>query len=129
MFRLIKFGCLFFLLISATPWNDSGTEPWGVDAELATPKPKSSTQQLPLPVHICEKMVTFYQRVISPTNGPRSSYLPSSSQYTKEAIVKYGVFKGIALGCDRLLRENGETWHYLIATTDTGEERKLDPVR
>lgn len=45
-----------------------------------------------------------------------------------DAIQKYGVLKGIALGCDRLLRENGDVWVYDL-TLDYGPERKLDPVR
>ncbi len=73
-------------------------------------------------------MIRFFQVYISPIDGPRSSFTPTSSQYALEAIGKYGVFKGITLGCDRLLRENGEAWVYEKITRG-GEERKLDPVR
>ncbi|MEZ5315310.1 MAG: membrane protein insertion efficiency factor YidD [Chlamydiales bacterium] len=57
-------------------------------------------------------MIRFFQNYISPIDGPRSSFYPSSSQYTFEAIQKYGVFRGISMGCDRLMRENNETWIY-----------------
>ncbi len=74
-------------------------------------------------------MIRFFQVYISPIDGPRSSYAPTSSQYTLEAIQKHGVFKGIAMGCDRLMRENGEVWMYDTIRTDEGLERKVDPVR
>ena len=31
-------------------------------------------------------------------------FLPTCSQYTKEAIMKYGIFKGIWKGCLRIAR-------------------------
>ena len=73
-------------------------------------------------------MIRFFQVYISPIDGPRSSFCPTSSQYTLEAIEKYGVFRGIAMGCDRLMRENKELWVYDIAKEDEFG-RKLDPVR
>ncbi len=108
--------------------NDPGREPWGVDADLVVKPSEITGQQLRRSTKVCQSMIRFYQNHISPINGPRSSYLPSSSQYTFDAIGKYGVFKGIALGCDRLMRENGETWFYPIIATEVGE-RKIDPVR
>ncbi len=38
--------------------------------------------------------------------GPGCRYQPTCSRYTKEAIVKYGVFKGFLLGFKRFLRCN-----------------------
>ncbi|NLE08311.1 MAG: membrane protein insertion efficiency factor YidD, partial [Dehalococcoidales bacterium] len=34
----------------------------------------------------------------------RCRFLPTCSQYTYEAIEKYGLFKGVWLGCNRLAR-------------------------
>ena len=73
-------------------------------------------------------MIRFYQNVISPIDGPRSNYEPSSSEYTRQAICKYGFFKGVALGCDRLMRENKAEWVYRITETERGD-RKVDPLR
>ena len=123
---------MFSLILAILPLlgliNDPGREPWGVDAELAVKPSEITARQPSRSTRVCQSMIRFYQNHISPINGPRSSYLPSSSQYAYDAISKYGVFKGIALGCDRLMRENGETWFYPITATDIGE-RKLDPVR
>jgi putative membrane protein insertion efficiency factor len=50
--------------------------------------------------------IGFYQRWVSPLFPPTCRFHPSCSQYTYEAIAKYGVLKGGALGLWRLLRCN-----------------------
>lgn len=74
-------------------------------------------------------MIAFHQEVISPADGPRSHFLPSSSQYTLDAMRRYGFFKGYLMGCDRLMRENEDPWVYKKITLSDGTVRKLDPVR
>lgn len=97
-------------------------EPWGVDAELTHP-PKNPP---PLPPQtLCVGMIHAFQRYISPIDGPRSSFYPTSSQYALEAIQIHGVLKGIALGCDRLMRENKDWWVYDTRSMH-GIDRKLD---
>jgi putative component of membrane protein insertase Oxa1/YidC/SpoIIIJ protein YidD len=74
-------------------------------------------------------LISFHQRVITQIDGPRSHFRPSSSQYTLDAIEKYGLFKGFIRGCDRLLRENEEAWIYPERLNEHGELYKWDPVR
>jgi uncharacterized protein len=50
--------------------------------------------------------IRFYQKWISPLFPPTCRFYPSCSQYTYEAIAKYGIFKGSALGAWRILRCN-----------------------
>ena len=50
------------------------------------------------------KMIEFYQKYISKYLGSNCIYTPTCSQYTKEAINEYGVFKGCFLGFKRILR-------------------------
>ncbi len=45
-----------------------------------------------------------YQTVISPLYGDVCRYHPSCSHYALDAIARYGVLAGIALGTRRLLR-------------------------
>ena len=52
------------------------------------------------------KIIEFYQKRISPGMGHRCKYYPSCSEYTKQAIMKYGSIKGIFMGLWRLLRCN-----------------------
>ena len=52
------------------------------------------------------KMISFYQRRISPLFLPRCRYYPTCSQYAKDAIEIHGAFKGIILAIGRLMRCN-----------------------
>ena len=114
--------------LCANSYSESCFEPWGTDAQLAYPTKKTKLPPPSLSQKICNNMIQFFQVYISPIDGPRSSFYPTSSQYARDAISHYGVLKGIAMGCDRLLRENKDLWVYEI-TSDYGIERKLDPVR
>ena len=48
------------------------------------------------------KLINLYQKFLSPAN--KCVFYPSCSEYAKEAIEKYGIFKGIFLGFRRILR-------------------------
>ncbi|MDR3706283.1 MAG: membrane protein insertion efficiency factor YidD [Paludibacteraceae bacterium] len=48
--------------------------------------------------------IYFYQRAISPMLPSACRYTPTCSQYTIEAIKKYGPAKGLWLGIKRILR-------------------------
>ncbi|MCC5832933.1 MAG: membrane protein insertion efficiency factor YidD [Chlamydiales bacterium] len=121
---------LFFFPLNGN-YNESFSEPWGIDSEIAYTKIEKTQAQKPRTYatrSLCKAMIRFFQDYISPIDGPRSSFYPTSSQYALEAIQKYGVFRGISMGCDRLMRENSESWVY-DRTDRYGIERKLDPVR
>ena len=50
-------------------------------------------------------LIKFYQYVLSPyLGGSKCRYTPSCSQYTMDAIKKYGPIKGVFLGAKRLSR-------------------------
>jgi putative membrane protein insertion efficiency factor len=48
--------------------------------------------------------IKIYQILISPMLGPSCRFTPTCSQYTIEAIQKYGPLKGVWLGFRRILR-------------------------
>ncbi|GAB4165732.1 MAG: membrane protein insertion efficiency factor YidD [Roseiflexaceae bacterium] len=50
------------------------------------------------------QFIRFYQRFLSPLTPPSCIYTPTCSQYTLEAIRKYGALKGSYLGIRRILR-------------------------
>ena len=62
----------------------------------------------------CIKSISFYQKTLSPDTGflkkigiiqkPICVFYPSCSEYTKEAINKYGVLKGSRLFFIRIIR-------------------------
>lgn len=49
-------------------------------------------------------LIRLYQLTISPVLPPSCRFTPSCSQYTREAILKYGVLRGGWMGLRRLLR-------------------------
>ena len=51
-------------------------------------------------------LIKFYQQCISPFTPAACRYTPTCSQYAKEAILKYGPFKGTGLAFKRILRCN-----------------------
>lgn len=49
------------------------------------------------------KLIDFYQKHVSPLLGNKCVFYPSCSEYSKQAINKYGPLKGIYLGFLRIL--------------------------
>ena len=126
-FRMRLF--LFFLFLPFLCHARSGyDEPWGKDASLATPKKTTEQMQSPsIFTKAADQIILFHQKFLSPIDGPRSSFRPTSSRYMQLAMKRYGFFKGYVMGCDRLLRENDEKWVYRKIKID-GIEYKYDPA-
>lgn len=104
-------------------------DPWGNDADLCVKKiPESSICSTPILGSVGEILIGFHQQVISPADGPRSHFKPSSSQYTLNAMRNYGFFQGYLMGCDRLMRENSEEWVYRTVPGPYKTRLKYDPV-
>ena len=53
-------------------------------------------------VKIAIFLISFYQYCISPLFLPSCKFIPSCSQYTKESIMKYGIWKGMKISIKRL---------------------------
>ncbi len=120
---------LFPLLISGLLVASPGYfEPWGKDAGIKPSSPICPKEEFSFLARVTDIVIQFHQDVISPVDGPRSHFRPSSSQYMQEAIHTYGFLKGYIMGCDRLLRENDEDWVYHKVEYD-GRILKYDPAR
>lgn len=59
-----------------------------------------------LPRKIVISLIKFYQLCISPRIGSHCKYYPTCSEYTKQAVDKYGIIKGSLLGIIRILKCN-----------------------
>jgi putative membrane protein insertion efficiency factor len=65
-----------------------------------------------LPRHIGQLLIELYQKTLSPDRGPFQNlfpyrvckFHPTCSQYTYEAIGKYGLIKGSLMGGRRIMR-------------------------
>ena len=49
-------------------------------------------------------LIKFYQKAISPFLGRRCRFHPTCSEYSKQAVAKYGALKGLYLGLVRILK-------------------------
>nr|WP_308571135.1 membrane protein insertion efficiency factor YidD [uncultured Prevotella sp.] len=64
--------------------------------------------------HLISRLITwvlvlpilFYQKVISPFTPPTCRFTPTCSEYTRQALLKYGPLKGLYLAIRRILRCN-----------------------
>lgn len=65
--------------------------------------------QLAIGQRIALWLIRFYQSFVSPLLGSNCRYYPSCSQYTYEAIAKYGVARGGWMGLRRIGRCH--PWH------------------
>lgn len=50
--------------------------------------------------------IIFYQKCITPYTPPSCRFQPTCSEYARQAILKHGPFKGLALAIWRILRCN-----------------------
>lgn len=49
-------------------------------------------------------LITLYQRLLSPLFPPSCRFVPTCSQYAKEAILKFGIGRGTYMAARRILR-------------------------
>ncbi|MDY6825855.1 MAG: membrane protein insertion efficiency factor YidD [Bacillota bacterium] len=53
---------------------------------------------------ICLLLIKFYRLYISPLKPRVCRFYPSCSQYTYEAVERYGIVHGLYMGLKRILR-------------------------
>lgn len=91
-------------------------EPWGKDEQLRVSVKRTSLYDVPPSrnplVYGMDLLVRFHQNIISPVDGPRSHFRPTSSRYMLLSMKRHGFIKGYLMGCDRLIRENSDPWVY-----------------
>ncbi len=100
------------------------SEPWGDDANLAKGDTHSVNKERHSPMN--DGLIRFHRKVLTHADGPRSHYRPTSAEYMRQAIAKYGFLQGYIMGADRLMRENSERWVYPTILID-GKRYKYDP--
>lgn len=95
---LIPLAAICFSAPSAAAENWG---PWETPAIREGQPPSGNSPGGPL-----QLVVHFYQRYISPVDGPRCPMYPTCSTYALQALAKHGPLTGVFLTVDRLYREN-----------------------
>lgn len=73
------------------------------------------------------KIISFYQKRISPVDGAKCMFYPTCSQYFKEALSRYGFIRAAVMTVDRILyREGKSSMKYY--SYDPEIDRFSDPV-
>lgn len=122
------FKIIFTLFLATSVSAEKGSfAPWGNDNDLSITSTCKHETKVSTGSEIACSLLTFFQKVISPIDGPRSNFRPTSSRYMQLAIERYGFGQGFIMGLDRLMRENEEKWVY--RTIDIGKiTYKYDPA-
>lgn len=123
----MRFSFLCLLIPFTLCCHEPFSEPWGRDADLKMPQKQIVKKKPNAAVRVANAIIRFHQNVISPVDGPRSHFRPTSSRYMQLAMQRYGFVKGFLMGCDRLLRENDEDWVYNKIEIE-GRIFKYDPA-
>ena len=124
--------CKKILILALTLAAPLTADPWGKDCDLVEfdpCDPPCCEARSGIASKVAQGVIRFHQEVISPADGPRSHFRPSSSQYALEGTRKYGFVTGFIMACDRLQRENPELWVYRTIREPDGTCHKWDPVR
>lgn len=81
-------------------------EPWSINKRNAITRDALKIEHVPdnEAIHEIPGFITFYQKYMSPLDGPTCHYYPTCSVYTGMAIKRKGLLGGLLMGTDRLLR-------------------------
>jgi len=96
--------------LGPTSWATAADDnPMRAPQRLAKPSRSPAAPQVQsLSTGVFDRLLRFYQQVISEVDGARSNMYPTGSDYARRVIQKHGVALGIVLTAERLLHEGNE---------------------
>jgi len=102
---------------------DTGWERWERVGRMRLPE---KTRSVDLPVRWA---IRFFQKVVSPVDGPSCEFTPSCSSYGIQAVRKHGLLLGIGMTTERIVRNHqpDNPLRYPVVERQ-GEFYYLDPV-
>lgn len=123
--------CAFVIIVSPTFAGEATDLAFIRKANpIIIPKPKEvvrfnpqETSELKL---AATGLIRLYQKFISSQDGPTCAFTPSCSRFGMACIQEYGVFRGVLLAADRLIRCNGSQSRYYHKDPITG--KYVDPI-
>ncbi len=107
------------------PWS-SNTKAPALNDESSQKIQKKPPSDNPVTVFLVGG-VRFFQKYISPVDGPRCSMTPTCSSYSLQAIRKHGPLLGFMMTADRIVHEYEEQ-RYVPTVWDGNRTWFYDPV-
>ena len=104
------------------PWT------WNIKPGLSEQFMNEDPLETSVPGIAAKAAIVFFQRYISPADGPRCNFYPSCAEYCKSAIQKHGFIKGIILFEDRFMRDHGFGFDYYPEVWVGNQFLYFDPV-
>ncbi len=99
----IAFCCAAAPLAAEEPWSASRRHP--VVPCRRESKAKPGARCLSPPARALRRAVRFYQRRISPYDGPHCQLYPTCSEYSRQCLERHGALVGLVMTVDRLVQE------------------------
>ena len=110
-------------LVSLIPLPDAESKEWGpwdkdsiYQAEINNPQPHRYKPNIVTKVSIfpINLLITLFQEVISPVDGATCDFYPTCSSYARQALKKHGIFIGLAMASERVIRDHTPEGYDLI---------------
>lgn len=98
-------------------------------AALAGAVPVSSQRASEQQSSFIDIPLRFFQKVISPVDGPRCNSYPTCSTYARQSVAKHGALMGWIMTCDRLMRDGRDDNRLLPKVRIGGHDYADDPLR
>jgi len=107
---LLSCWCIILLSLTGVPqtFAQAGN---AMRAPTVVPLPSSGatpTTSMSAPAQVLDLSLRFFQQVISPVDGARSTMYPTGSAYARQALRKHGALVGTVLSIERLMHEGNE---------------------
>lgn len=133
--RMGSTAALLLLICMASPYRSGAAEwgPWSANPKSPVFNHGASHQMRKRPhsknavTLFLVGSVRFFQKHISPVDGPRCSMTPTCSHYSLLALRKHGPFLGFMMTADRIVHEYEEQ-RFVPTVWDGNRTRFYDPV-
>jgi len=111
MQRILLYSCVIILWTLYGAGKTSAEQANAMRAPRLSQQAEHATPRVPersLPALVFDAYLRFFQQVISPVDGARSTMSPTGSAYARQAIRKHGALLGVVLTTERLMHEGNE---------------------
>jgi putative membrane protein insertion efficiency factor len=113
---------LVVLLLAFAQASCSQADDWG---PWEAPPQKTARKETTAPLQLA---VRFFQKYISPVDGPRCPMYPTCSSYSLQAMQQHGPLIGVFQTVDRLYREGDQQHEHQQPINKWGYVRFFDPL-